>query len=140
MPVKGSFTPISDRIRGRWIVNDFTGCWLWQGSHSSQGQYPTVGGEGGSVVYLHRAMYEATYGPIPAELPADGSRRWEVHHACRERSCIRPEHLILVSQRQHAIIHADLRAEKRAARATRNTTPLKMPPMPVPAPANPAAA
>jgi hypothetical protein len=135
MPVKGSYTPIFDRIRGRWIANELTGCWLWQGSHSSQGLYPTVGGEGGSVVYLHRFMYEATYGPIPSELPADGSSRWEVHHACGERSCINPQHMALVSKRQHATIHASLRAEKRAARETRNTLPLKMPPTSLPAPA-----
>ena len=140
MPVKGSYTPISDRIRGRWIVNEFTGCWLWQGSHSSQGLYPTVGGPGGTVVYLHRAMYEATYGPIPTEPPADGSRRFEIHHSCGSRSCLNPEHLALVTQRQHATIHAGLRAEKRAARAKRNTMPLRIPPMPIPALVAPAAA
>jgi len=139
MPVKGSYTPISDRIRGRWIVNDYTGCWEWQGSLSSQGKYPTVGGPGGSVLYLHREMYEAAYGPIPTEPPADGSSRWQIHHACRTRFCIRPEHLHLVSQREHAAIHAELRAEKRAARDARNA-PLRMPPASVPAPIVAAAA
>jgi hypothetical protein len=68
-----------------------TGCWLWQGC--------TVKGYGminfeEKRVRAHRFFYEQLVGSIPADK--------QIHHACRKKSCVNPEHLALVSAREHA--------------------------------------
>jgi hypothetical protein len=40
---------------------------------------------GGKLQYAHRAMYEQEVGPIPTGMTVD--------HLCRQRDCLRPEHL-----------------------------------------------
>lgn len=58
-------------------------CWLWTGAKSRSGY--------GHVVYAakhwpaHRLIYELEVGPIPEGLQLD--------HLCRERRCVRPDHL-----------------------------------------------
>ena len=36
--------------------------------------------------------------------PPDGSHRWELHHICLNRSCVNPDHIQLVTHREHARI------------------------------------
>jgi hypothetical protein len=74
-------------------------CWTWTGSTNRDGGYGVIGGGGyvpGSrslsrVVYVHRVAYSILVGDIP-----DGQ---QIDHLCRNRLCIRPDHLEAVPQR-----------------------------------------
>lgn len=59
------------------------GCWEWTGAINDRG-YGVVWWEGRSVG-AHRAAWELAHGKIPRGL--------ELDHTCRNRSCVRPEHL-----------------------------------------------
>lgn len=64
-------------------------CWTWTGS-------VTPGGYGRySGLLAHRIMYEHHFGPIP-DHDVDGKRVC-VDHLCRNRLCINPGHLELVT-------------------------------------------
>jgi hypothetical protein len=54
------------------------GCWLWTGATNLG--YGTAGGR-----FVHRRVYEALVGPIPAGRVLD--------HLCRTRACCNPLHL-----------------------------------------------
>lgn len=84
-----------DRIRAqlmsRVVVDEATGCWLWQGRTSGEPgrgragrghSYPRVDIDGGTMA-AHRAMWIVEHGPIPP--------RKQLDHACRNRLCIRPD-------------------------------------------------
>lgn len=62
-------------------------CWEWTGSLSNGYGSVTVAGVSASV---HRLAYETWVGPIPA-----GE---QIHHACANRACFNPEHLVPVTQ------------------------------------------
>jgi hypothetical protein len=71
---------------------DATGdCWLWTGSVGKSG-YGRVWHEG-RVTHAHRAVYELLNGPL------DLSR--DVDHACRNRPCVRPDHLRSTSRSEN---------------------------------------
>jgi hypothetical protein len=59
------------------------GCWLWTAALTSG--YGAWGNR-----RAHRLVYEALVGPIPQGLQLD--------HLCRNRACVRPEHLEPVTQ------------------------------------------
>lgn len=77
-------TPIVERIADKFTVGD--GCWEWTASRSTAG-YGRVarGGRNGGWVNAHRVVYELLVGPIPEGL--------ELDHLCRNRGCVRPDHL-----------------------------------------------
>lgn len=83
--------PLLVRIMRR--VDKTESCWLWTGSVS--GGYGRVyGGDGRrSPVIVHRALYEATVGPIPEGLQLD--------HLCRNQLCVNPAHLEPVTAREN---------------------------------------
>lgn len=60
-------------------------CWLWAGN-TNTGGYGQVS-YNGKYILCHRATYEYAYGVIP-----DG---YIIRHACNEKLCVRPEHLII---------------------------------------------
>jgi hypothetical protein len=69
------------------------GCWLWLAS-------VTGGGYGrfkhsGRMHVAHRVVYEQMVGPIPAGLTLD--------HLCRNRRCVRPDHLEPVTMRENVL-------------------------------------
>lgn len=75
------------------------GCWNWTGAISVGGS-----GRGGGYGRLtidnrgrlaHRVAYELTFGAIPAGLVLD--------HLCRNRRCVRPDHLEVVSRRENSL-------------------------------------
>lgn len=66
-----------------------TGCWLWLGFTDKDG-YGRYGGRGAYVV-----SYEDHVGPIPEGM--------ELDHLCRQRLCIRPEHLEPVTRHENVI-------------------------------------
>ncbi len=66
------------------------GCWLWQWGLTEHG-YASFIGDDKRPVYAHRWSYERFVGPIPEGLVID--------HLCRNRGCVRPDHLEPVPQR-----------------------------------------
>jgi hypothetical protein len=75
-------------IASRLIVSD-SGCWLWTGATNGQG-YGKHRGQ-----YVHRLVYEALVGPIPAG--------HEIDHLCRVHACSNPSHLEPVTHRENML-------------------------------------
>lgn len=84
-------------------------CWVWTGNHTRKPPHGHgrfyVGKQG---ILAHRWSYEYFVGAIPAKL--------EVDHLCRNRSCVRPDHLDPVTHRENC-----LRGEAPAARFAKRT-------------------
>lgn len=74
-------TPLSDRVFLRTLA-DGLGCWIFGGATHSGG-YGVVNARG-VLHYAHRVSYEALVGPIGA---------LHLDHLCRDRLCVRPDHL-----------------------------------------------
>jgi hypothetical protein len=71
-------------------------CWEWIGSKRCLYGRFGVGGHiknGGKVIQAHRFSYELLKGPIPKGLQLD--------HLCRNRSCVNPEHLEIVTNQEN---------------------------------------
>jgi len=64
-------------------------CWEWQAGKSGGYGYFSVGGRRGRMIQAHRISYELSRGEIPAGR--------EIDHLCRNRACVNPEHLDLVT-------------------------------------------
>lgn len=107
-----SATPIRPELVDRRAFADkirpsSSGCWEWVGARNALGYGRfTVDGRG---VYAHRVAYALAVGELRAGLVVD--------HVCRNRACVRPEHLELVDQRQNV-----LRGVGPAARNARKTS------------------
>lgn len=72
-----------------------TGCWIWTGEViSSRLPYGRFWLDGRRVL-AHRIAYEHFKGPIPGGLVLD--------HLCRVPSCVNPDHLEVVTQRENTI-------------------------------------
>lgn len=77
----------TDRFWGR--VDRSGDCWAWTGAHHVEGY-----GEfqmDGRRLRAHRVAWEWAHGPIPVGLEPD--------HLCRNRACVNPDHLELVTHR-----------------------------------------
>lgn len=83
-------TPVQDRILATIQVSA-AGCWDWQGYKTERG-YGRLSVHG-KPTPAHRASYEAFVGPIPDGLVTD--------HLCRNTSCVNPDHLEAVTQREN---------------------------------------
>jgi hypothetical protein len=66
-------------------------CWLWKGKKIKGGYGQLT--RAGRFVYAHRYAYEMAHGPIP-----EGR---QVDHLCRNRLCVNPAHLEVVSQQEN---------------------------------------
>lgn len=80
MHVNGS-TPVLERFWAR--VEQSGDCWSWTGAKNDRG-YGQIRVDG-RIVYAHRFSYQVHLGSIPDSLQID--------HLCRNRSCVRPDHL-----------------------------------------------
>lgn len=64
-------------------------CWIWAGRRGGKGY-----GQVNRHDYAHRVMWEEFRGPIPAGM--------ELDHICRQRGCVNPWHLRVVTARENA--------------------------------------
>lgn len=74
-------------------VNKTDGCWLWTGGKGSKG-YGSFWAKD-RLVKAHRFAYELLVGTIPVGFQLD--------HLCRNRACVRAEHLEVVTNKQNAL-------------------------------------
>ena len=88
--------PVDERFWEKVLKTDT--CWLWQGSKMSLG-YGTfyLGRIDGKYrwVIAHRYAYESLVGPIPDKL--------YVGHLCKNVSCVKPDHLVVVDSPKHGL-------------------------------------
>jgi HNH endonuclease len=78
-----------------WANVEITGwCWIWHGTTNFYG-YGTFT-TGGRQVRVHRFAWELLVGPIPEGYEID-------HYLCRYIRCVNPEHLRVVSPREHRL-------------------------------------
>lgn len=78
-----------------YVVSD-AGCWEWLGGYDDKGY-----GRGGKVAgerLAHRASFALVHGEIPAG--------HHIHHRCRNKACINPEHLEALEHSAHITMHA----------------------------------
>ncbi len=70
------------------------GCWLWTGN-TKHGYGYFYGTAAQKNVRAHRFAYEQSIGPIPKGLTID--------HLCRNRICVNPNHLEIVTNRVNVL-------------------------------------
>lgn len=79
-----------------WVkVKKTKGCWLWLGKTTSWNGYGAFWLGGGRTGLAHRFSYELLVGEIPPKLQVD--------HLCRNRSCVNPKHMELVSIKENVL-------------------------------------
>ena len=76
-----------ERLMARMVIDEPTGCWLWQGCRN-RGGYGVIAVRRWPHL-AHRVMYVAEFGPIPLGLTIDHVYA----RGCRYRHCINPLHL-----------------------------------------------
>lgn len=80
-------------------------CWEWQG-YRSHGYGHIYSPTHGRILKAHRVAYELFVGPIPAGLHID--------HLCRNRACVRPDHLEPVTAKENLLRGIGLTARNAA--------------------------
>ena len=81
-----------ERVVERIVVDEATGCWLWQGAVSSNGYGAINVKVGGRWVTTttHKVVYEHHNGPVP--------KGKMLLHSCDTQPCCAPHHLELGDQ------------------------------------------
>lgn len=72
-------------------------CVLHQGSRSEAGYGIICKGRGCPTVMAHKGAWQKINGPVP--------EGYQLHHRCENRPCIRVDHLQLVTDYEHRLIH-----------------------------------
>ena len=71
------------------------GCWPWAGKTVNGYGYLSRRRRDDEHLYAHRASYEQFKGAIPGG--------YQIDHLCRNRSCVNPDHLEAVTQRENLL-------------------------------------
>ena len=82
--------PLIERFERR-VEPLASGCWRWNGGHHGTG-YAAMAVDG-VMQGAHRIGYQLYRGPIPEGLVLD--------HLCRNRWCVNPDHLEIVTHREN---------------------------------------
>jgi hypothetical protein len=98
---------LPERIRSKILVDEATGCWLWQGYKLPNGYGRVRVAE--RMQYAHRVVYRLLVGNILGQLD-------HVKERCSNRHCCNPEHLEDVPSRENT-----LRGDGPTARNARKT-------------------
>lgn len=100
-----------DQIRARLLANVAvvdtgytTSCWLWQGPDSGSGRGGGYGRIkiGGRTCAAHIVSYTNEHGYVPTNKQID--------HLCRQRRCVNPDHLEMVTHRRNQLRRAAARS------------------------------
>jgi|SRR5690348_14534116 len=83
-----------ERFQEKYVCEPNTGCWLWVAGMDAHG-YGKFRWNGDNERKAHRYSYQTFVGPIPDGLVPD--------HLCRVRSCVNPQHLELVTERENIL-------------------------------------
>lgn len=94
---------LTEEVSARFLAKvalpeDADGCMVWIACRGKNG-YGRFG-LGGGWVYAHRVAYELFVGKIPPGLVID--------HLCRNRACVRPDHLSPVTNRDNILAPGSL--------------------------------
>lgn len=88
----GRHVPLRDRTLAKIAIPATPdACWEWTASRDGHGYGQIGSGTKGKILRAHRVTYELWNGSIPME---DGhGRKFDLDHLCRNRACVRPDHL-----------------------------------------------
>lgn len=88
--------PVDARFHESYSPEPNTGCWLWLGTINSHGYgHFMVWEPRKGNIHAHRFSWEMAHGPIPKGMVID--------HKCRERSCVNPAHLRVVTDKENIL-------------------------------------
>lgn len=86
--------PLEPGSQVGWVVDLVTGCWDWAGFVNAGGYgLANTGSRAEGTkrsILAHRLLYERRHGAIPAEK--------ELDHLCRNRRCVNPDHMEVVTR------------------------------------------
>jgi len=99
---------LSQRFLAKFQEVPEIGCWIWTACVDKDG-YGQVTINSRSY-RAHRVSYESRFGAIPDGLVID--------HLCRQPSCVNPDHLRAVTNRENLMAEGSLAPAKRQAEQT----------------------
>ena len=89
---EGFTNDLAERFWSNVEIGNHQDCWLWKQSVGSHGYGQTF--DGVTVRLAHRVAWALSIGPIPARMTID--------HRCRNRRCVNPQHLRLLTNLENA--------------------------------------